>query len=125
MLSLVERSRRPHFLFHSGRLGQTRDLPPALKSLTHLLTINGRGESMSARTKVLGDRTIGGGESLRLTWGFESLHPPLALAGGLMRVLRPIIEIPVLAMFYSWKNLPLGSSVALEFICDDYTRDVG
>jgi hypothetical protein len=53
---------------------------------------------MSAWTEMLGDRIIGGEESLRLTRGFKSLRPPLPLAGGLMRILGAIIEIPVLAM---------------------------
>lgn len=33
-----------------------------------------------------------------------------------MRVLRAIIEIPVLAMFHSWENLALGRSIALELV---------
>jgi hypothetical protein len=78
---------------------------------------------MSAWTEMLGDRTIGGEESLRLTRGFESLHPPLALAGGLMRVLRTIIEIAVLAMFHIREELALCDSVALEFVGHDHAWD--
>jgi hypothetical protein len=36
-----------------------------------------------------------------------------------MRVLRPVIEIPMLAMFHAREDLALGSPIALEFIRDD------
>jgi hypothetical protein len=41
-----------------------------------------------------------------------------------MGVLRPIVEIPVLTMFHSWEDLPLGGSVALELVGDEHARDV-
>src|SRR5262249_38670519 len=43
---------------------------------------------------------------------------------GLVGVLRAIIQIPVLAMFYSRKNLSLGGPVALQLIGDDHPRYV-
>ena len=61
---------------------------------------------------------------MRLTWGFESLHPPLPLTRRLMRILGAIIEIPVLAMFYPWKKLALGGSVALELVGHDHARGI-
>jgi len=79
---------------------------------------------MSAWTEMLGDRTIGGKESLRLTRRFESLHPPLTLARGLMRVLCAIVQIPVLAMFYIREELALCGSVALEFVGHDHAWDI-
>ena len=79
---------------------------------------------MPARTEVLGDGTIGGEKPLGVAWGLEPLHAPLPLAGGLVRVLCAIIEIPMLAMFHPWENLALGGSVALEFIGDDHARYV-
>jgi hypothetical protein len=71
-------------------------------------------------TKMLGDRTIGGKESLGLAWGLKPLHAPLPLTCRLVGVLRPVIEVAVLAMFYSRKNLTLGGSVALQLISDDH-----
>ena len=44
--------------------------------------------------------------------GFEPVHPPLPLTGGLVGVLRAIIQIPVLAMFHPRQYLALGGSVA-------------
>jgi len=64
-------------------------------------------------------------KALSVTRRFKPLHASLALTGGLMRVLRSIIEIPMLAMFHPGEDLPLGGSVALEFIGDDDPRDVG
>jgi hypothetical protein len=57
---------------------------------------------MPARTEVLGDRTIGGEEPLGVARGFEPRHAPLALTHGLMRILRTVVQIPMLAMFYPW-----------------------
>src|SRR2546426_217702 len=80
---------------------------------------------MPAEPEVLRDGTTSGKESLGVTRGLESLHAPLALTGGLVGVLCAVIEIPVLAMFHSRKNLLLGGSVALEFVGDDHARYVG
>jgi hypothetical protein len=57
--------------------------------------------------------------------GREPLHAALSLAGRLVRVLRAIIEIPMLAMSYPWENLALGGSITFEFVSDDHARDGG
>jgi len=54
---------------------------------------------MPARTEVLDDRTIGGKETLGVAGCLKPLHTLLPLAGGLVRVLRPIIKIAVPAMY--------------------------
>jgi hypothetical protein len=43
---------------------------------------------MSPWTKMLGDRTIGGEKPLGMTWGLEPLQAALALAGGLVGVVK-------------------------------------
>jgi hypothetical protein len=53
---------------------------------------------MPARAEVLGNRTIRGEKPLCLSWGLEPLHAPLPLAGGLVGVLRAVIEIAVLPL---------------------------
>jgi hypothetical protein len=80
---------------------------------------------MPARAKVLRNGTIGGEEPLRLSWGLEPLHAPLALPGGLGGVLRPIVERAVLTMVHPWEDLPLGGSIALEFVGNNHARYVG
>ena len=114
-----------HLFLPSGGQSRSRDLLPDLKSAPHLLPIRGRGKPMSVWAEVLGDGTISGEEPLGLTRGFEPLHPPLPLACRLVRVLRAVIEIAVLTMFYPWEDLALGSSIALEFVSDDHPRYVG
>jgi hypothetical protein len=48
-----------------------------------------------------GNGVIGGEKALGLTWGFEPLHAPLALAGGLARVFGAIIEVSVLSVLHA------------------------
>jgi hypothetical protein len=66
--------------------------------------------------------TLGKEEPLRLARRFEPLHPPLPLSSRLMGVLRTIVEILLLAIFYPGEDFALGSSVALEFIGHDHAR---
>lgn len=80
---------------------------------------------MPTRAEMLGDGIIGREEALGLAGGLEPLHASLPLAGRLVGVLRPIVKIPVLAMFHSWEDLSLSSSVALEFVSHDHARHVG
>lgn len=47
--------------------GRTRDLQPALESVSRLLAILRGGESVASRSEVLSDGTIHGEETLRVT----------------------------------------------------------
>ena len=80
---------------------------------------------MPARTEVLGNRTIGREKSLSLAGRLKSLHALFSLARGLMGVLGAIGEVSMLPMFYTLEEFSLGGPVALEFVGDDYTRDIG
>jgi len=64
---------------------RARHVLPALESVSHFPAILGGGAPMPPWTKVWGDGTISGKEALGVPGGFEALHPPLALAGRLMR----------------------------------------
>jgi hypothetical protein len=99
--------------------GEAGDFPPSAESLAHLLAVRGGRQPMPSRSKVLGDRPIGGEESLRVSWRLEALHAPLALARRLMGVLGSIIEIAVLPMFHARQQLSLGGSITLQLIRDD------
>jgi hypothetical protein len=79
---------------------------------------------MSARSEVLGNRTIHGEKPLCLTWGLELLHVPFPLPCGLVRVLIAVIEIAVLSVFHPRQDLPLGGPIAFEFIRDEHPWDV-
>jgi len=56
---------------------------------------------MPLRAAVLDHRTIGGQKTLGMPGRLELLYPPLALAGELMGVFGPIVEITVLPMFHT------------------------
>jgi hypothetical protein len=75
---------------------------------------------MPSRSKVLGQRTIGGEEPLRVSRGLEALHAPLALAGWLVGVFYAVIQIPVLAVFHPRQQLLLRSAVAFQLVGDDH-----
>jgi hypothetical protein len=79
---------------------------------------------MPAWSKVLGDRPIRGDKPLGMPWGFEPLHPPLPLAGGLVRVLGTVVEVPMLAVLHSRQDLSLCSPIALQFIRNDHPGDI-
>jgi hypothetical protein len=66
---------------------------------------------MTTWSEVLDYRTIRGEEALRVPWRLEPLHAPFPLAGGLMGVLRAVIQIPMLPMFHVWQDLQLGGSI--------------
>ena len=85
----------------------------------HLLSIRRRGQLMPTRTEVLCDWTIGGENALSVARRFEPLHLPLSLAGGLVGVLRTIIQIPMLLMFHFQKDFALGGTISLQFIGND------
>jgi hypothetical protein len=68
---------------------------------------------MPARAEVLGDGTIGREELLGVSRRLEPLHAPFPLAG-LMRVLRAVVEIPMLAMLHPRQHLLLRRTIAFE-----------
>jgi len=79
---------------------------------------------MPAEPEVLRDGTRSGKEVLDVTRGLASSHVALSLTSRLMRMLRTVVPIPVLAMLNSWKDLAFGGSIALELVRDDNPRDV-
>src|SRR2546427_11902448 len=98
---------RSHLFLRSGGQDRHRNLPPDPESFLQLLTVVGGGKPMTVRAKVLRDRAIRGEEPLGLPRGLEPLHAPLALPGGLVRVLCTVVEIAMLAMLHSRQKLPL------------------
>ena len=80
---------------------------------------------MPARAEVLGDGTRSGKEALGVSGGLEPLHVSLPLTSWFMRILRTVVQIPMLPVFHPWENLALGGCVALQFVSDDHARDVG
>jgi len=73
---------------------------------------------MPARTEMLRDRAISREEFLSVARGLEPLHAPLPLTSGLMGIFCAVIEIAMLAMFHTWEDLSLSSTIALQFVGD-------
>jgi hypothetical protein len=48
----------------------------------------------------------------------------LPLAGGLVRVLGTVVEVPMLAVLYTRQHLAFRSTVALQFIGADHTGHI-
>src|SRR5262245_1092258 len=92
--------------------------------MPHFLTVVRGRPPMSSRAEVSGNRAIGGEEPLRMFSRLEPLHLALPLAGGLMRVLRAVNEIPMLAVLHARQYCPLGSTIAFELVRDDHPRNV-
>ena len=97
----------------------TRDLPPGLKSLHHLLAIHSGREAVTPRAEVRRKGTVRGKKTLRLPRGFEAWHPPLPLTRRLGRIFGSIIEILVLTMLHPGQYLPHGSAIARQPVSDD------
>src|SRR5262249_54629812 len=114
-----------HLFLPSGGQGWRRDLLPDLESFPQFLTVGGRGKPMPARAEVLGEGARGREKTLGVPWGFKPLHVLLPLTGGLVGILRAVVKVPMLAMFYPGENLALGRSVTLQFVSDDDAWHVG
>jgi hypothetical protein len=57
-------------------------------------------------------------------WGFEALHAPFPLAGGLVGVLGPVVQIAVLPVFDARQKLPFCGPIAFQLIGDDDPWDI-
>jgi hypothetical protein len=90
----------------------------------HFLTVLGGGEAVPTRSEVLGNGAIRGEKALRVPWGFKALQAPLALAGGLVGVLRAVVPIAVRPMLDAGPDLPLGRSITVELVRQDHARDI-
>ncbi len=90
-----------HLFLPSGGQGWSGNLLPDLESFVELLTICRRGKPMPPRTEVLSDGSIGREKALGLPRRLEALHLLLPLAGGLVRVLRAVVQIPIIRHDYA------------------------
>jgi hypothetical protein len=70
----------------------------------------------------VGDLIMDGKKSLHLPWRLEAFHNPLSSSRRLVRVLCPIVEAFMLAVLDAGHDLPLGGSVAAQFVGDQHTR---
>ena len=71
---------------------------------------------MAPKSEVLSNGPTGGEKPLGVPGRLEPMHAPPALAGGLMRVFRTVIQVSMLAMFHTGQGLALRRAVARQFI---------
>jgi hypothetical protein len=108
--------------FGCYRVSDCNDLLPCLEpTLPFGLVVRSR-KQMSFRPEVSCHDAVHFEKTLRMLRRLEPLHPALPLPGRLMRVLRPIVQVPALPMSHSRQNYFLGGAVATELICNDHAR---
>jgi len=70
------------------------------------------GVPAAARAAVAGDRPVGGREALGVPGALEPAHPPLPLAGRLVRVLGPVVQASGLPVLDAREHRPFRRPVA-------------
>jgi hypothetical protein len=71
--------------------GRSRNLPPRLESLCHLLAVLRARKEVAPRLEVRGDRAIGSEKTLGVSWRLKSPYTPLPLTRRLVGMFRAII----------------------------------
>ena len=74
------------------------------------------GAEVRSNDSVHLDKTLG------VPSGFEPSHSPLPFTRRLMRVLRPVVQIPMLPMSNAGHHDPFRRPVAAQFVGDDDAR---
>jgi len=105
--------------------GHTGDRPPGGETLGAGLVVGGGGQAMAAGTEVAGDGTVGGEEALGVAGRLEASHASFPLPGGLVGILRPVIESFVSAVLDTRQDFTLGRAIAGQLVGDHHARHVG
>jgi hypothetical protein len=79
---------------------------------------------VTPRAEMRGDQAIGCEKALGMARGLESPHTELSLASRLVRILRTVIEVPVLAVLHPRRDLLLRGAVAFQLVGDDHPRHI-
>ena len=79
--------------------------------MTHL-AIGFGGQAVATRAEVRGDRAVGGEEPLSVARALETPHPPLALPGRLVRILRPVVQPLAPSVLCAGEDFPRGRHIA-------------
>jgi hypothetical protein len=114
-----------HFTWPLCSYRCTRDRPPDLKPLRHLLAVHPGWEAVAFRTEVQHNRPICREETLGMAWRLESLHASFPLTCGSVGVLRAVVEIAVLAVFHTRQELANRCPIAAQLIGDDHLGYIG
>ena len=79
---------------------------------------------MPSRTEKRRDHSESREESLVVPGRLEATHPPFPFPGGLMGILRPIIQPALLLVLHRRHYFYLGRRIATEFVGDDRSWDI-
>ena len=82
------------------------------------------GQEVATEVEEVVELAVAGEEPLGMPRRLEPLHLPFASPRRLVRDLGPIVEVTALPMFDPGQDLPLGRTIAPEFIGDDHTGHV-
>jgi hypothetical protein len=82
------------------------------------------GQLVATRMKVTVDECVSEEKVLGLPRRFESLHMSFPTPCWSMRVLRAVVQVPALSVFYLRKQVASGHAVASQFVGHDHTRHV-
>jgi hypothetical protein len=81
-----------------------------------------RSVGVCRTTEKIGNLIVNGEEALGLPGRLEALHDMLASSGGLMTVLRPVVQAAVLPVLHSGHHYSLGSCVTRQLVRDHHSR---
>ncbi len=78
--------------------GRAANVVPDSKSFASESAVISSGEQVTSWSEVGADDAVHFNEALRVPGGFEPPHASLPFTRRLMRVLRPVVQIPVLSV---------------------------
>ena len=95
---------------------------PDSKSFASESAVISSGEQVTPWSEMRGDDSVHLDEALRVPGGLEPPHASLPLTRRLMRVLSPVVQVPVLPVSNARHHDSFGRSVAPQFIGHDHAR---
>ncbi|CAA9269736.1 MAG: hypothetical protein AVDCRST_MAG08-3128 [uncultured Acetobacteraceae bacterium] len=101
---------------HSGHGGNPADVCPRLERTRPRGSVFAGGDVVAAEMEEVADLAVGGEGALRLPRRLEALHPPLPPSRRPVRVLRPVVEALVPAVFHPGQHLALRRAVAGQLV---------
>ena len=108
--------------YGSGCGSQSGDLVPDGESSGHFGAIVISGEPMAAGPEMRGDHAEHRQEPVGCAGGAEAFHGAFALPGRLVRVLRPVVQVPRLPVLDRRHHRPMRHRIASELVGDQHPR---
>ena len=84
----------------------------------------GSGQEVAAELEMIVDLAVAGEKSLRVPRRLETLHLPFSSSCRLVRDFSLVVQVTALPVLDPGDELPLGRTIAPEFIGHDHTGNV-